>query len=296
MNNQVTPIGEQGISNKIYTIRGLQVMLGNDLAELYQVENRSLNQAVKRNQSRFPEDFMFQVSQDEYDCLRSQIVILNNQGRGKHRKYLPYAFTEQGVAMLSAVLKSDIAIKASIQIMQAFVQMRKLVSNNALLSQRVERLENKLCITENKLEQVFQAIEDKDIQPQKGIFFDGEVFDAYAFVSKLIKKSSSSIMLIDNYVDESVLTLLSKRAKSCSAVIYTKTISKRLRLDLEKHNAQYNRIEAKIFCDSHDRFLILDNKEVYHIGASLKDLGKKWFAFSKLDKSSVTEIFKRLKK
>jgi len=168
------------------------------------------------------------------------------------------------------------------------------VKPNALLSQRMDRLENKLFITESKLEQVFQAIEDKDIEPQKGIFFDGQVFDAYVFVSKLIRRAKNSIMLIDNYVDESVLTLLSKRPKDCSAVIYTKTVSKKLQLDLEKHNAQYAPIEANIFNDAHDRFLILDENEVYHIGASLKDLGKKWFAFSKLDKNSIIEIFKRI--
>lgn len=275
-------------------VRDTQVMIDSDLAELYQVETKVLNQAVKRNLDRFPADFMFQVTQEEHDSLRSQFVTLDKTSRGKHRKYLPYVFTEQGVAMLSGVLKSDVAIKVSIQIIQAFVQMRKLISDNALLSQRMDRLENQLFITENKLEQVFQAIEDKDIEPQKGIFFDGQVFDAYVFVSKLIRRAKNSIMLIDNYVDESVLTLLSKRSKGCSAVIYTKTVSKKLQLDLEKHNAQYAPIEASIFNDAHDRFLILDEHEVYHIGASLKDLGKKWFAFSKLDKNSVIEIFKRI--
>ena len=159
MNYQITSIDQQDINNKIYTVRDTQVMIDSDLAELYQVETKVLNQAVKRNLERFPADFMFQVTQEEHDSLRSQIVTLDKTSRGKHRKYLPYVFTEQGVAMLSGVLKSDIAIKVSIQIIQAFVQMRKLISDNALLSQRMDRLENQLFITENKLEQVFQAIE-----------------------------------------------------------------------------------------------------------------------------------------
>mgnify|MGYP001098090459 CR=1 FL=1 len=294
MTDNVNLPEKNNINSKIHTVRGEQVMMDYDLAILYQVEVRVLNQAVKRNQGRFPQDFMFQLTAEEYDSLRSQSVILNEQGRGKHRKYMPYAFTEQGVAMLSAVLRSETAIKVSIQIIQAFVQMRKLVSQNALLSQRMDRIEHQLCITDNKLELVFKAIEDKTIQPEKGIFFDGQVFDAYVFISKLIKSAKHSIVLIDNYVDESVLILLSKRIKGCSANIYTKMISKKLRLDLEKYNAQYEPIEIKEFNNAHDRFLVLDNNETYHIGASLKDLGKKWFAFSKIEKTSVLEIFKRL--
>ena len=172
--------------------------------------------------------------------------------------------------------------------------MRQFITGNSLILQRIDRLEKEHLITATKLDQIFTAIEDKGIQPEKGIFFDGQVFDAYVFVSKLIKTANKTIVLIDNYVDESVLTLLSKRTKGCSVTIYTKTISKKLRLDLEKYNAQYEPIEIKQFNSSHDRFLILDNTETYHIGASLKDLGKKWFAFSKLEKNSVLEIFKRL--
>jgi hypothetical protein len=198
--------------------------------------------------------------------------------------------------MLSGVLKSKIAIAASIQIIQAFVQMRKFIANNALVLQRINKLEKQHLIAETKLEQIFQAIEDKNIKPQTGVFFEGQVFDAYVFVSKLIKQAKKSIILIDNYVDESVLILLSKRLKTCNALIYTKDISKKLQLDLKKHNEQYAPIEVCKFNSSHDRFLILDEVDVYHVGASLKDLGKKWFAFSRLDKNSILEIFKRLKK
>lgn len=201
---------KNSINEKIYFIRGMYVMLDHDLAELYKVETRALNQAVKRNEERFPETFRFQLTIDEYKSLRSQIVILETSSKGQHRKYMPYVFTEQGVAMLSAVLKSKTAIEVSINIMQAFVNMRKLVINNALIIQRIDTLEKHQAITANKLEQIFEAIENKNIKPQSGIFFDGQVFDAYAFFSDLIRHAKKSIVLIDNYIDETVLTQLSK--------------------------------------------------------------------------------------
>lgn len=279
------------INTKIYTIRGMQVMLDRDLAVLYEVETRSLKQAVNRNKKRFPADFMFILDDQEINSLVSQSVIPSKKVLGGAK---PYAFTEQGVASLSAVLSSDKAIDAHIQIMRAFVELRNIIRDNSLLYQRIENIEGRLLITDSKLEEVFQAIEDKKIQPEQGIFFEGQVFDAYVFVSQIIKQAKESIILIDNYVDESVLTLLSKRAAKCSAVIFTKKISNKLRLDVDKHNAQYAPVEVREFSDAHDRFLIVDGKDVYHIGASLKDLGKKWFAFSKLEKSNVLEIFKRL--
>ncbi|OGT22468.1 MAG: DNA-binding protein [Gammaproteobacteria bacterium RIFCSPHIGHO2_02_FULL_42_13] len=291
MNTQISIPSKQNIRDKIHLIRGMQVMLDRDLSEIYGVETKIFNQAVKRNELRFPKHFKFQLSDEEFGNLRSQIVTSSWGGR----RYKPYVFTEQGVAMLSAVLKSKQAIKISIQIMEAFVQMRRLVANNALVLQRVDRLEKQQLITTSKLEHIFQAIEDKNIKPQTGIFFDGQVFDAYIFISKLIKQATKSIILIDNYIDESVLTLIFKRSKNCRAIIYSKNISKQLQLDLAKHNEQYSSIEAHEFSSSHDRFLILDEKEIYLIGASLKDLGKKWFAFSKLDKNSILEIFRRLK-
>ena len=282
---------ERNICNKICTIRNEQVILDRDLAELYEVETRALKQAVKRNQKRFPDDFMFVLNDIEIDNLVSQSVIPSRKVLGGAK---PYAFTEQGVAGLSAVLNSDKAINVHIQIMRAFVQIRKFLKDNILLSQRISSLESKQLITDSKLEQVLQAIEDKSIKPSKGIFFDGQVFDAYVFVSNLIKQAKKSIILIDNYVDESVLTLLSKRAESCTAVIYTKSISNKLQLDLKKYNEQYSPIEIKVLKHTHDRFLILDNVKTYHIGASLKDLGKKWFAFSKLEQNSIYEIIRRL--
>ncbi|MDZ7818783.1 MAG: ORF6N domain-containing protein [Aliarcobacter sp.] len=303
---QPTIINKENIQNKIYTIRGLQIMLDKDLAELYQVESKRLNEQVKRNIERFPSNFMFQLTQNEYDnlrsqfatsslddSLRSQIATLENN-RGKHTKYLPYVFTEQGVAMLSAILRSKIAIDVSIQIIDTFVQMKKFISNNALLFQRLDSLEQKQYETNNKVNTILNALEDKSMKPKQGIFYDGEFFDAYIFVSDLIKSATKNIVLIDNYIDESVFTLLSKRDKNTTVTIYTKNITKQLQLDLSKYNSQYPKIELRKFTSSHDRFLILDDNTVYHIGASLKDLGKKWFAFSKLD-MDANEILVKLK-
>ena len=315
--NELTASIDETIKTKIYTIRGMQVMLDSDLAELYVVETKNLNRAVNRNSDRFPQNFMFQLSEEEHqnlksqfatsslsdslrfqngtlddeESLRSQFVTLENS-RGKHRKYLPYVFTEQGVAMLSAVLRSQSAVQMSIHIINAFVEMRKFISNNALIFQRLDSLEQKQSKTDEKVEAIFNAIEDRSIKPKQGIFYDGQVYDAYLLVSDLIKSAKESIILIDNYVDESVLTLLSKRDMKVNATIYTKNITKQLELDLQKYNTQYPTIELKKFDSSHDRFLLIDEKEVYHIGASLKDLGKKWFAFSKLDMGALNILEK----
>lgn len=278
------------IEKKIFTVRGSQVMVDRDLAELYGVETRVLNQAVKRNAARFPGSFMFQLNQAEFEDWKSQIVISNKELMGVRK--VPNVFTEQGVSMLSGVLKSDTAIQTSIDIINTFVKMRTFLSQNAGVFQRLERLEEKQQLTDHKLDTVLNAIEDKSIQPKQGIFFDGQIFDAYVFVSGLIKSAKSSLVLIDNCVDESVLTLLSKRDNSCKVTIYTKTISKQLQLNLKKHNEQYPPIQIKTFKEAHDRFLIIDDKSVYHMGASLKDLGKKWFAFSKFDKEALALLEK----
>jgi hypothetical protein len=282
------------IENKIYTVRGLQVMLDNDLSSIYQTETKYINRAVNRNSGRFPDTFAFQLNEEEWNNLRFQIGTLNDKsGRGQHRKYLPWVFTEQGVAMLSAVLNTERAISASIQIMQAFVAMRKFLLNNASVFQRLDSVELKQIKTDEKLEQIFKALEAGKPEPDKGIFFEGQIFDAYIFVADIIKKAKTDIVLIDNYVDETVLTLLAKRPGKVNATIYTKTISKQLQLDLAKHNSQYPPITLKTFADSHDRFLIIDQKELYHLGASLKDLGKKWFAFSRMD-SLTSEVLKKI--
>lgn len=284
---------ESHIEPQIFTVRGVQVMLDVHLAELYQVDTRTFNQAVKRNVERFPDIFRFQLTEDEWYSLRSQIVIAsskNNQFR--YHRSLPYAFTEQGIAMLSAVLRSEVAVQVSIKIMQAFVQMRHVLLNNGGIVQRLENVERKQLEMSGQLAHVFQALEG-DKPKTQGIFFEGETFNAYQFVADLVRSAKSSLILIDNYVDDTVLTLFAKRSENVAVTIYTKQISKQLVLDLEKYNSQYPTIEIKIFEKAHDRFLIIDEKALYHIGASLKDLGKKWFAFSKMD-LSMSRILERL--
>ena len=272
-------LSQQHIENRIFTIRGKQVMFDRDLAEMYQVEVKRLNEQVKRNIDRFPETFRFQLNTQEKDELVANCDRFESL---KHSAVNPYAFTEQGVAMLSAVLRSDIAVKVSIQIMNAFVELRKLVGQETLQHLRLSGIENKLIEHDQKFNKLFSALENNEL-PQRGVYFDGQVFDAYTFVSDIIKSAKTSIILIDNYVDESTLTLFTKRKKNVSVRIYTAGISKQFRLDMEKHNAQYPGIKAELFKKSHDRFLIIDDRKLYHIGASLKDLGKKWFAFSRMD-------------
>ena len=296
-------IRTDNIKSRIYTIRGMQVMLDEDLAELYTVGTKVLNQAVKRNSERFPEHFMFQLTEEEFKILKSQFVtssewslrsqiVTLDKGRGTHRKYLPFVFTEQGVAMLSGILKSEIAVQVSIQIMDAFVVMRKFISTKAQLFQRIDRTEQKLLDHDTKFDELFNLIEERGLKPDKGIFFDGQIFDAYTFVSDIIRTAQESIILIDNYVDDSVLTLLSKRKEDVRVIIFTKDIPKQLALDVAKYNLQYSPIEVREFKEAHDRFLIIDDAIVYHFGASLKDLGKKWFGFSKFDKEALIMLEK----
>ena len=299
--NMAIALREEHLRSLIYRVRGMEVMLDSDLAQLYGVEPRRLNEQVSRNRSRFPDSFRFQLSQEEYDSLRPQIATLNiaidlrsqfatSSGHGG-RRYLPYAFTEQGVAMLSAVLRSETAIQTSIHIINAFVAMRRLLTASGGLLQRVDLLEKRQITheikTDDRFDKVFDALESKDLNQTQGIFFDGQIFDAYVFVNDLLRQAKKSIVLIDNYVDDSVLQQLAKRKKGVSATILTRTIGKELAQDLKKHNAQYPPITIHQFADSHDRFLILDGENVYHLGASLKDLGRKWFAFSKMDKAGL---------
>ncbi len=298
------------ITSKIYTIRECQVMLDEDLAILYGVETKRLNEQVKRNIERFPSEFMFQLNKDEMerlqslsvsaheiDSLRSRNATLEN-GRGKHRKYMPYVFTEQGVAMLSAVLRSDTAVKTSIQIMNAFVAMRRFLTENGMLFSRLDSIEKRQIEyeikTDNRFDTVFKAIEEREITPQKGIFFDGHVYDAHKFVSDIIKDAKKSIILIDNYIDDTVLTQLAKKKKNATVTIFTRKISKQLTLDAERFNEQYPTLKIKTLNKSHDRFIIIDESIVYHIGASLKDLGKKWFAFSRFETEAL-ELLDKLR-
>ena len=284
-------ISQTQIEKRIFTIRGVQVMIDRDLAEMYQVGTKVLNQAVKRNIERFPEEYRFQLNEKETEDMlmvcnrfghmetpknissdsRSQIVTLNNK-RGQNIKYMPFVFTEQGVAMLSAVLRSEMAIKVSIQIINAFVQLRKIAQNNQLVYSRLDKMEQKQLETDQKFELVFKALENKEAIPDQGVFFDGQVFDAYELASRIIRSAKQNIVLIDNYIDETTLTHITKKKKNVKVLLLTKIISKQLNLDIQKANEQYGGFNVKQFTQSHDRFLIIDDgKEVYHLGASLKD-------------------------
>ena len=294
--NKIVVYNSASIQRKIYSVRNVQVMIDSDLAELYRVQTKVLNQAVKRNIERFPEEFRFKLTTDE------KLELVTNCDHLQKLKYsptLPYVFTEPGVAMLSAVLRSETAIKMSVQIISAFVAMRKFIINNAQLFQRIDTVEKRQLKhemgTNEKFEKVFDALQSKEFEPKQGIFFDGQIFDAHKFVSDLIRKADKSIILIDNYIDDTILDLFSKKKKNVTVTILTKKITKTMSLDVKKFNSQYPSIAIKEFTKAHDRFIIIDDKDVYHIGASLKDLGKKWFAFSKLDKSAF-ELLENLKK
>ncbi len=280
---------EESLRGLIHTLRVEQVMLDRDLATLYQVETRALKQAVKRNIRRFPDDFMFVLEESEVDMLVSQSVIPT---KGVLGGAMPFAFTEQGVAALSSVLTSERAIEVNIAMMRAFVSMRRLLASSTPLLDRLETLEKRQMAqeirTDDRFEQLFTALETANVQPVQGIFFDGQVFDAYVFVNDLLRRAQRSIVLIDNFIDDSVLLQLAKRSQGVSATVLTKKIGPQLEQDLKKHNSQYPSIRVEAFPHSHDRFLILDDETIYHIGASLKDLGKKWFAFSRMDTTSLS--------
>ncbi|WP_286333440.1 ORF6N domain-containing protein [Duncaniella freteri] len=281
------------IESLIHVIRGQQVMLDSDLAQLYGVETRRLNEQVKRNIERFPEDFMFQLTKDEISNLMSQNATSSLKSQnvisswGGSRK-LPYAFTENGVAMLSSVLRSKTAIEVNIRIMRAFTSMRSFLINNAHVFQRLETVEHHQLLLQKhlsehdrKFEEVLTRLDDKDSEPIEGFFFEGQIFDAYTLISDLIRKATTRIILIDNYVDDRILKVLTKRREGVSATIYTDPRHSQISNDLRRHNAQYPRIEVRNCTNVHDRFLIVDNT-VYFIGGSIKDLGKKIVAFSQM--------------
>ena len=267
----------------IRIIRNQQVILDSELALLYGVETKRLNEQVKRNIDRFPEDFMFQLSKEEAEESRSQIATLNK--RGHNIKHLPYAFTENGIAMLSSVLRSPVAIQTNIRIMRAFTAMRRVMANTMQVMQRLTNIEYRQLEADKRLDEVFRILGERNETAVQGLFYNGEVYDAYTFVSDLIRQARERIILFDNYVDDTVLTLLDKRADEVKAKIYTKHVSRNLQLDILRHNAQYPPIEVETFAEAHDRFLCIDDA-VYHFGASIKDLGKKWFGFNRMEQTT----------
>ena len=280
------------IENKILVIRGEQVIIDRDLAKFYGVATKVLNQAVKRNIERFPEEFCFQLNKEEFENWKSQFVTSNSDKMGLRRP--PYAFTEQGVAMLSAVLKSDTAIIASIQIIHAFVFMRRFLQNNSKVFVEIDSIKRHQIESDKRIDELFDKMDRYKIEDRQGIFFQGQIFDAYAKFESFIQSAESKIILIDNYVDLSVLERFAKKRENVKVVIYTDPKTKLSEQDIQKFNEQYPRLILKHSTKVHDRFLIIDNKILYHIGASLKDLGKKCFAFEVLDQSWIKEILKNL--
>lgn len=290
MEEMTRPRESEEIGKLIVPLRGRQVILDRDLARLYQVEVAQMNRQVKRNIERFPEDFMFQITKEEHESLKCQIGISNTRGGDRS---LPFAFTEQGVSMLSGLLRSSVAINANISIIRAFTAMRKIISTHSDYLARIERIESRQLESETQINELFNRIEEHEKYPAQGIFFDGQIYDAYTFIADLIRSADKRIILIDNYLDDTVLTILDKRKENVEATIYTSKISKETKLDIQKHNTQYHPISIRKFSRSHDRFLIIDDA-VYLIGASIKDLGKKWFGFTRMECVSADEIIEKL--
>jgi len=286
--NALILMDEINITDLICTIRGKQVMLDSDLAGLYQVETRVFNQAVKRNSNRFPEQFRFQLTEEEYKNLRSQFVTSSEDNTHGGRRYMPYAFTEQGIAMLSAVLKSDIAVEISIRIMNSFVEMRKFLISNQQLFSRLDRVELKQLETDKKLEEVFSYIAS-NIEVKQKIFFDGQIYDAFSFIIDLIGKAQSKLILIDNYVDVNTLNMICKKNTGVDVLIATSGKGSLSTKDINKFNVQYPKLSVKTTTDFHDRFLIIDDEEGYFIGASIKDADKKSFAITKIEDGKMVQ-------
>lgn len=289
------------IENLIHIIRGQQVMIDSDLARLYGVETKYLKRSVKANIKRFPADFMFELDQSEFNSLRCKNSTSNEKSQRGGTRYMPFVFTEQGVAMLSGVLKSDTAIEVNIRIMRAFIAMRSFLMNNAHLFSRIEALEHNhllmnshLSETDRKIDEVLTRLDNGNHQPLHGILFDGRIFDAYVFICDLIESARERIILIDNYADYSSLKQLDKRASGVSAIVYTSDKNKSIKDDIKRHDAQYPSIEVRYYQNVHDRFLIID-ESVYLVGGSFKDLGKKLVGFAKMESVSPNELIHGIK-
>lgn len=280
-------LSNQDIKNLIYTIRGKQVMLDSDVAMLYHYETKRINETVKRNIERFPSEFCFQLNNNEYESLKSQIATSNTRG-GKQK--LPYVFTEKGILMLSGLLKNEIAIEVSIKIVKAFVEMRKFLMLNGQIFERLTNVEYKLLEHDKKFNEVFNTLQQEENIKQR-IFFDGQIYDAYSLIIDIIKKANNKVLIIDNYIDDSILKMLSKKKNNVEVVILTSDKSNIKKLDITKFNQEYPLLKVAKSNRFHDRFIILDNKEIYHLGASIKDLGKKCFAINKIEDTEIVSNF-----
>lgn len=278
-------LSSEEIKSLIYTIRGKQVMIDSDVARLYHYETRRINETVKRNIERFPAEFCFQLTSKEYETLKSQIATSNTRG-GKQK--LPYVFTEKGILMLSGLLKNNVAIEVSIKIVEAFVEMRKFLSSNGQLFERLTNVEYKLLEHDKKFDQLFDQLQEEENIKQK-IFFEGQIYDAYSLMIDIIKKASKKILIIDNYIDDSILKMLTKKKRNVEVVILTSNKSNIERLDIQKFNKEYPVLKVAKTNKFHDRFIIVDKKEMYHLGASIKDLGKKCFGINKIEDLDIID-------
>ena len=306
-------ISKEEIKKLIYTIRGKQVMIDNDVARLYHYTTKNINKAVKRNIERFPEEFCFQLTENEFQNLRFQIGTskqnesqnlrfqietskqsseINNNLRGG-RRYLPYVFTEQGIAMLAGVLKNDIAVKVSLNIINSFIEMRKFIASNGQVFERLTNMEYKLLEHDKKFDIVFDQLQQEENIKQK-IFFEGQIYDAYSLIIDIIKKANRKVTIIDNYIDDSILKMLAKKNKNVEVTILTSIKSNIQNIDIQKFNKEYPTLKVARTDKFHDRFVLLDNKEMYHLGASIKDLGKKCFAISKVENEEMINLIKRV--
>ena len=279
----------EDIKNLIYTIRGKQVMLDSDVARLYHYETKNINKAVKRNLERFPKEFCFQLTENEFQTLRFQFgTSKQNEDVRGGRRYLPYVFTEQGIAMLAGVLKSDIAIQVSISIIKSFIEMRKFISSNGQIFERLTKVEYKLLEHDKKFNEVFNQLQLEENIKQK-IFFEGQIYDAYSLIIDIIKKANKKILIIDNYIDDNVLKMLTKKNNNVEVVILTSDKSNIQQIDIQKFNKEYPILKVAKTNKFHDRFIIIDNGEMYHLGASIKDLGRKCFGINKIEDVEIIE-------
>ncbi len=275
-------ISNEEIKKLIYTIRGKQVMLDSDVARLFKYATKDLNRNVKNNIERFPEYYCFQLTNEEYKSLRCKNFTLNENGRGQHRKYLPYVFTEYGITMLAGLLKSEVAVNVSIKIVNTFIEMRKFISANGQLFERLTNVEYKLLEHDKKFDEIFNQLQHEENIKQK-IFFEGQIYDAYSIIIDIIRKANKKILIIDNYINDSILKMLTKKKNNVEVIILTSNKSNIQNIDVQKFNKEYPVLKISKTNKFHDRFIIIDNKEMYHLGASIKDLGKKCFGINRIE-------------
>ena len=290
MENEIAIHESKDLKDKIYTIRGVQVMIDADLAQIYGYTTKAFNQQVKNNIERFDDDFRFQLTDEEVENLRSKFLTSSWGGT----RYNPYAFTEQGIYMLMTVLKGELAVAQSKMLIRLFKEMKHFVQNNQLLLNEIINIKHHQVESDKRIDELFTLMDKYNIDETQGIFFQGQIFDAYSKFESFISKATKEIVLIDNYVDVSILERFAKKKKNVSITIYTDPKTKLTAQDIQKFNAQYPTLTLNHTTKMHDRFLIIDKKTLYHIGASLKDLGKKCFAFEILDASLIPMLLQNV--